>query len=208
MDMPPVVELPRTFTERPGLGRALGYLLFGAIVYGGLAITPSATAAWRWGTLVCMSTLALISWFSAGTRRITCTEQGITVSTRRLLSELRQSACLWSDVTAMTYTYRPGIPGSAKGSGGSLPEGTFAVETSQGAAVMISDRSFAYFEEFVAICNAHTPQLPYIWEHRQRLPFRHQMRFPGGSMSFGPVRSMDEVWPPDYFQVPRDRGGP
>jgi hypothetical protein len=51
---------------------------------------------------------------------------------------------------------------------GGLPKATFAVETSQGTAVTVSDSRFAYFEEFVAICNAHTPQLPYIWEHHQR----------------------------------------
>jgi hypothetical protein len=51
---------------------------------------------------------------------------------------------------------------------------------------MISDLHFNYFEEFVAICNAHTPQLPYIWEHR-------------------PAEEMDQA---DYVQVPRDRGGP
>jgi hypothetical protein len=171
--VPPRVVLPRTFTERSGYSGPLGLLLFaGAFGY----LQQGLPAALRWGALVCASALALSAWFSAKTRRITCTEQGITVSTH----------------------YR----------GHSFPKATFAVETSEGTAVRISDRRSRYFEEFVAICNAHTPQLPYIWEHRQRPPFRHQMRFPSGSMSFGRVRSMDEVWPPDYFQVARDRGAP
>ena len=175
-----------------------------------MAIAPSTPTSWRWGDLVGMSALALIAWFGLGTRRITCTEQGITVSTRRPLTGLRQSACLWSDVTATTYTYHPGrtgLPGSL-GDPGSLPEGTFAVETSRGTAVTISDRRFAYVEEFVAICNAHTPHLPYMWEHRQRPLPRHHMRFGGVSMAFGPAVPADEVWQPDYIQVPRVRGGP
>jgi hypothetical protein len=201
MDMPRV-ELPRALTEGPGPLQALGYLLFVAIVYGMLAITPSATAAWRWGAPVCVSALLLITWFSTERRRITCTEQGITVSTRNLLTRPRQSACLWSDVTATTYSYRP-FRVSEPADPGSPEEGIFAVQTSQGTAVMISDRRFSYFEESVAICNAHTPQLPYIWEHRQRPPLRHHLRFGGVSMDFGPWRPADEVWEPDYVQVPR-----
>jgi hypothetical protein len=200
--VPPRVVLPRTFTERSGYFGPLGLLLFAA-AFGYLQ--QGLPAALRWGALVCASALALSAWFSAKTRRITCTEQGITVSTRSRRTGLRQRVCLWSDVTATTYTYHRA---DTHYRGHSSPKATFAVETSQGTAVTISDRRSRYFEEFVAICNAHTPQLPYIWEHRQRPPFRHQMRIPGGSMSFGRVRSMDEVWPPAYFQVARDRGGP
>jgi hypothetical protein len=180
--VPPRVELPRTFTERSGYVGPFVVLLIGAIGYGLLA-RNGFPAALCWGALVCASALALIAWFSAETRQITCTEQGLTVSTRSRLSGLRQSVCLWSDVTATTYTYawRWGSEG------GGLPEATFAVETSQGTAVTFSDRHFGkfFFEEFVAICNTHTPQLPYIWEHHPR-----------------------EVFQPDYFQVPQDRGSP
>ena len=193
MDMPRV-ELPRTFTERSGYFGPLGVLLVGALAYWKLEGLP---ATLRWGVLVCASALALNAWLSAKTRRITCTEQGITASTRSLRTGLRQSVCLWSDITATTYTY------DRRGSANRLPMATFAVQTSRGTAVKITHPGLAYFEEFVAICNAHTPQLPYIWEHRRR-PLHHT-RFGDVSMAFGPA---DKVFQPDYFQVPRDRGGP
>jgi hypothetical protein len=72
--------------------------------------------------------LALHAWSTALTRRITCTAQGITVSTHSLRTGLQHSVCPWSDVTATTCTYDRA---------GSLPKATFAVETSQGAAVAI-----------------------------------------------------------------------
>jgi hypothetical protein len=189
--VPPRVELPRTFTDPRGLRGALDCLLFGAMVYGFMAIGPWP-APLRWGDLVCMSVGALIAWFSLGTRRIICTKQGITVSTRSLLTGLRQSVCPWSDVTATTHTYNPAC----------LGEGTFAVETSQGTAVTIIDTRLApsAFKEFVAICNAQTPQLPCIWEHRQRPLPRHHMRVGGVSMACGP---QDEMSQPDFFKVRR-----
>jgi hypothetical protein len=186
--VPPRVELPRTFTERRGLRGALGFLLFGAIVYG-MSIAPWPPASWPALALIAWFApgLALIAWFSLGTRRIICTAQGITVSTRSLLTGLRQSVYPWSDVTATTYTYT-----------GCL-EATFAVESlTNYTPVTISDSTFAHFEEFVAICNAQTPQLPYIWEHRQRPLPRHHMRVGGVSMAFGPEGGM---WQLDYFRV-------
>jgi hypothetical protein len=103
-----------------------------------------------------MSALALIGWAYFGTMRITCTKQDITMSSRRLLGGLYRRNCRWSYVTATTYTYDPGGPG------GSAHE-TFAVETSEGPVVRMNDAWGNSFEEFVAICNAHTPHLPYIW---------------------------------------------
>jgi hypothetical protein len=202
--VPPPVELPRTFTERWGdfgsfaLVFVAGLLLFvglwlfasastvcdssGCVIPATAFSQPGLRPALGRGALVCGIAVALFAAFgvSVRLRRITCTAQGITVFTRSVWTGLRQRVCLWSDVTATTYTHHP-QRGDA-----SEPHGTFAVETSEGTAVQIRDRngSFrcAYFDEFVAICNARTRHLPYIWARPPRCP-------------------------PDYIQVPRDRGG-
>ena len=135
-----------------------------------------------WGVLVCTSAVALTGWACLGTMRITCTKQGITTSRRRLLGGGRQRNYRWCYVTATTYTY-----------GEYAGHGTFAVETSEGTAVRINHGWFTplrntrgtavRIDEFVAICNARTPHLPYIWVRPPRCP-------------------------PDYIRVQRDQGGP
>ena len=206
------VELPRTFTERWGDVGSVVLLMFGPVpllfvglwlvgsasgVCGGCEIPataysqPGLRPALGRGALVCGIAVVLFAGFgvSVRLRRITCTAQGITVFTRSVWTGLRQRVCRWSDVTAATYTYHSDV---------TAPYGTFAVETSEGTAVKIrhGNGSFqvrggalkpafrcTYFDEFVAICNARTPHLPYIWVRPPRCP-------------------------PGYIRVQRDQGGP
>lgn len=148
----------RTYREPFPLGPVAAWSTAAGLLGAALA----AVAPWA-GMLVLAATAAapIALWTLLPRQVVTCTPDGFRVVGCSRGRSWTAGPYRWSEVTAIAYeeVESPSLLGTRVRQRISF----FSVEAASGQVVRISHRT-SDFEDLIAVFNAMTPHLPYIWE--------------------------------------------